>query len=127
MRNDKKGKGGLRRIYNAFFYSLSGLKSAWIDESAFRQVVLLSVLGICIAPFLSTSWVECVLLVLSCVLMIICELINSAIENAVDFTSLELHPFAKKAKDMGSAIQLCSIVFFLFVWGSFLFCRVWGS
>lgn len=123
MRNSKKGKGGVKRIFNALLYSLSGFRAAWIDEAAFRQIVFLSSIGLLCSPFLASSWIEWVLLSLPCVLMLICELINSAIENAIDFTSLELHPLAKKAKDMGSAIQLCSLVFFVLVWGSFLFIK----
>lgn len=123
MRNDKKGKGGIARILNAFVYSLSGFKSAWQDEQAFRQILFLSILGIIGSVLLARDWVEWCLLLLPCFLALKVELINSAIENAVDFTSLELHPLAKKAKDMGSAIQLLACIFWALVWGGYLWMR----
>lgn len=116
IRNSKKGKTGLRRIYNAFFYSLGGLKSAFCEEEAFRQILIVSVILIPLGAYLGESFVEKVLLILPCVLAIIAELTNSAIENAIDFAGLEIHPFAKKAKDMGSAIQLVACAFMAFVW-----------
>lgn len=122
-RNSQKGKTGFKRIKNAFFYSLSGIVSAWRDEEAFRQIATLAVFGILGSIFLARSWVELVLLLLPCFLAVCAELINSAIENAIDFTSLEIHPLAKKAKDMGSAIQLIACIFWVIVWGSYLFNR----
>lgn len=122
-RNSQKGKTGFKRIKNAFFYSLSGIVSAWRDEEAFRQIATLAVFGILGSIFLVRSWVELVLLLLPCFLAVCAELINSAIENAIDFTSLEIHPLAKKAKDMGSAIQLIACIFWVIVWGSYLFNR----
>lgn len=122
-RNPQKGKTGFKRIKNAFFYSLGGIVSAWRDEEAFRQIAILAVFGILGSIFLARSWVELVLLLLPCFLAVCAELINSAIENAIDFTSLEIHPLAKKAKDMGSAIQLIACIFWVIVWGSYLFNR----
>lgn len=123
QRNDKKGKKGFKRVANAFFYSLSGIKSAYKDEEAFRQIVILAIIGIVGSIFLARSWAELVLLLLPCFLALCAELINSAIENAIDFTSLEIHPLAKKAKDMGSAVQLLACIFWIIVWGSYLFDR----
>lgn len=123
IRNAKKGKKGLKRVYNAFFYSLDGLKSAWCEEEAFRQIVVLSAILIPLGAYLGNGFVEKVLLILPCVLAIIVELINSAIENAIDFAGLTIHPFAKKAKDMGSAIQLLACAFMAFVWIYYLFQR----
>ncbi|MCH5312983.1 MAG: diacylglycerol kinase [Helicobacter sp.] len=123
QRNDKKGKTGIKRLYNAFFFSLDGIKAAWKDEEGFRQVFCIGIILSIIACFIAQSWQELVLLILPCVLSIIVELINSAIENAIDFTSLEIHPLAKKAKDMGSAIQLIACLFVAFVWVSYLFMR----
>lgn len=122
-RNDKKGKTGIRRLYNAFFFSLDGIKAAWAEEEGFRQVFSIGIILSIIAFFIAQSWVELILLTLPCALSIIVELINSAIENAIDFTSLEIHPLAKKAKDMGSAIQLIACLFVAFVWGSYLITR----
>ncbi|TLD97578.1 diacylglycerol kinase [Helicobacter jaachi] len=122
-RNDKKGKRGFKRLYNAFFFSLDGIRAAWQEEEGFRQVLLIGIVLSLIAFFLAQSWVELVLLVLPCVMCVLAELINSAIENAIDFTSLDIHPLAKKAKDMGSALQLLSCLFVAFVWGSYLIWR----
>lgn len=123
MRNQKKGKTGIVRIWNALGYSLSGMRSAWKDEQAFRQIFCLSVLGIMGSFVLGRDWVEYCLLLLPCFLAIKAELINTAIENAVDFTSLKLHPLAKKAKDMGSAIQLLVCLFWVLVWGGYFWMR----
>lgn len=120
LRNAKKGKKGFKRIYNAFFYSLDGIKSAWVDEEAFRQLLIISFILIPLGIYLGQSWAEKILLITPCVLALIIELINSAIENAIDFTSLNFHPLAKKAKDMGSAIQLIACVFLACVWGSYI-------
>lgn len=122
-RNDKKGKTGLKRLYNAFFFSLDGVRAAWLEEEGFRQVLSVGIILSIVACFLAQSWQELILLILPCVISIIAELINSAIENAIDFTSLEIHPLAKKAKDMGSAIQLIACLFVAFVWVGYLFAR----
>lgn len=120
LRNSKKGKRGFRRIYNAFFYSSDGIKAAWNDEEAFRQIAIIALLFIPIGIFLGENWNDKILLVLPCILCVIIELINSAIENTVDFAGLELNPLAKRAKDMGSAIQLISCLFLAFVWISYI-------
>ncbi|RAX52050.1 diacylglycerol kinase [Helicobacter sp. 16-1353] len=122
-RNSKKGKKGLSRIYNALFYSLDGIKAAWVDEVAFRQIAVMAVIFIPIGIFLGESWIEKILLVLPCVLCLVVELINSAIENIVDLISLEINPLAKKAKDMGSAMQFIMCLFFVFVWISYVVCK----
>ena len=119
-RNDKKGKQGLGRILNAFRYSCSGFASAWLDEAAFRQVLGFGLVFIILALYFGDGFVEKILLILPCFLCIIVELINSAIENAVDFTSTKIHPLAKKAKDMGSAAQLVCIALFFIIWGDFI-------
>lgn len=120
LRNSKKGKRSFRRIYNAFFYSYDGIKAAWNDEEAFRQITMIVLIFIPIGIFLGENWTDKILLVLPCVLCVIIELINSAIENAVDFAGLELNPLAKRAKDMGSAMQLISFLFLAFVWISYI-------
>lgn len=119
-RNAQKGGGGLARVRNAFLYSRDGLLAAWSEEQGFRQVVVVASIGLCLGLWLGDGFAQKVLLVLPGVLCVIVELFNSAIENAIDHTSIEPHPFAKKAKDMGSAAQLLSLVFFAFVWGVFL-------
>lgn len=116
LRNDKKGKRGIRRIYNAFLYSMSGLKSAWREEEAFRQIIIVSCVLIPLGLYLGESFAIKIMLILPCIVSILAELANSAIENAIDFTSLKLHPYAKNAKDMGSAMQFIACVFMAFVW-----------
>ncbi|MCE3039006.1 diacylglycerol kinase [Helicobacter anatolicus] len=120
-RNNQKGKKGIKRIYNALFYSLSGIAAAWRDEAAFRQIFVLGMIFGGLGLWIGQEWTHKILLVLPCFLCIVGELINSAIENAVDFTGTQTHPLAKKAKDMGSAIQLVLLVFFVIVWISYLF------
>ncbi|WP_394950897.1 diacylglycerol kinase [uncultured Helicobacter sp.] len=115
-RNAKKGKKGLKRIWNAFLYSLDGFRAAWSDEAAFRQIVGLCVIFIPLALWIARDWQEGVLLLLPCFLALMAELINSAIENAVDYTGIEIHPLAKKAKDMGSAVQFLALTFWVCVW-----------
>lgn len=115
-RNDKKGKRGLKRIINAFFYSLDGFRAAWRDEAAFRQIVGLCVVFVPLGIYVARDWQEGVLLLLPCFLALMAELINSAIENAIDYTGLEIHPLAKKAKDMGSAVQFLALTFWACVW-----------
>ncbi|BCZ19862.1 Diacylglycerol kinase DgkA [Helicobacter sp. NHP19-012] len=109
----------MKRILQAWLYSKAGLKAAFKDEPAFRQVVLLALLGFIGACFAAHSFTQFVLLILPGVLCMIVELLNSAIENAVDFTGTHKHPLAKKAKDMGSAAQFVALVFFILVWGGY--------
>ncbi len=117
---NKKGKQGFKRILNAFKYSCSGLISAWLDEAAFRQVLSFGLIFIILGLYFGDDFTKKALLILPCFLCIIVELINSAIENAVDFTGTQIHPLAKKAKDMGSAAQLVCIVLFFVIWGGFI-------
>ena len=124
LRNDKKGKRGVGRILEAYRYSKAGIGAAWRDEEAFRIVFVLGIFFGILGLFVGETWAEKILLVLPCVLCITGELINSAIENAIDFASLEIHPLAKKAKDMGSAVQFVLLLFFLIVWGSYPFFKL---
>ncbi|MGM8060573.1 diacylglycerol kinase [Vogesella indigofera] len=117
-----KGKTGLRRLLNAFGYSLDGLRAAFRHEDAFRQLSLLALLLVPLALFVvDATPLARALLVVSSIATLIIELLNSAIEAAVDHTSLERHPLAKRAKDMGSAAQLLGLVNLLLVWGLVLF------
>jgi len=108
---------GLRRIVNAAGYSLSGLKAAWRTEAAFRQEVLLVVILLPLAWILGENGVERALLVSVCLLVVVVELLNSAIEAVVDRIGPEHHPLAGAAKDMGSAAVLVSLVMVMLVWG----------
>ncbi|UZE24945.1 diacylglycerol kinase [Pseudomonas sp. B21-056] len=112
-----KGQTGLKRILNASGYSLDGLRAAFTGEAAFRQLVLLNVVLIPLSFFLNVSRVEQALLIAVCLLALIVELLNSAVEAAIDRISLELHPLSKNAKDMGSAAQLVALTMIALVWG----------
>lgn len=117
-----KGKTGLKRLLNAFGYSLDGLRAVYQHESAFRQLVLLAAVLIPLAFILVHQPLQRALLVASSLATLVIELLNSAIEAAVDHTSLERHPLAKRAKDMGSAAQLLGLINLAMVWGLVL----WG-
>ena len=116
-----KGQTGLKRILNAAGYSLDGLRAAFTGEAAFRQLVLLNVVLIPLAFWLDVSPVERALMVAVSMLSLIVELLNSAIEAVVDRVSLERHPLAKRAKDVGSAAVFVALANVVAVWGCVLF------
>jgi diacylglycerol kinase (ATP) len=101
-----KSKSGLKRIFSAFFYSLEGLQTAVRSEHAFRQELFVFVVGTIAALLLPVSAFQKLVLIGSMVIVLIVELINSAIEAVVDRVSLERHPLSKNAKDFGSAAVL---------------------
>ena len=105
-----KGKTGLRRLLNATHYSLSGLAEAARNEDAFRIELALTLLLTPVALWLGATGVERAMLVGSLLLVLVVELVNSAIEATVDRISLENHPLAKRAKDMGSAAVMLSLI-----------------
>ncbi len=115
-----KGKTGLRRLLNAFGYSLQGFGAAFKHEDAFRQEVFLAVVLIPLAFYLGENRVEQALMIASVLLVLIVELLNSAIEAAVDHTSIERHPLAKQAKDIGSAAVFIALMIVAVVWGLML-------
>ncbi|MDP1637566.1 MAG: diacylglycerol kinase [Candidatus Nitrotoga sp.] len=107
---------GLRRLVNALGYSLSGLRLAWKDEAAFRQEVILAIILVPVAFMMPVGEIQRVLLVGSVMLVLVVEMINSAIEAVVDRVSLDIHPLAKKAKDMGSAAVLLALANAILIW-----------
>jgi len=107
---------GLRRLVNALTYSLSGLLLAWQDEAAFRQEVILAIVLVTVAFMVPVGVTQRVLLVASVMLVLVVEMINSAIEATVDRVSLDIHPLAKKAKDMGSAAVLLALTNAVLTW-----------
>ena len=117
-----KGKTGLRRVVNAFHYSLSGLRAAYTCEDAFRQEALLALLLIPLALYLPVGGLGRALMISSVLLVLIIELINSAVEATVDRISLENHRLAKRAKDIGSAAVLFALINVVVVW----VCVLWG-
>ncbi|HQZ02276.1 MAG TPA: diacylglycerol kinase [Thauera sp.] len=120
MESPFKGRTGLRRVWNALHYSLDGLQAAYRHEEAFRQEAWLALLMIPLALWLGEGAVERVLMIGSVLLVLIVELVNSAIEATVDRISLERHPLAKRAKDIGSAVVLIALINLVVVWGLLL-------
>ncbi|MEO8039164.1 MAG: diacylglycerol kinase [Betaproteobacteria bacterium] len=116
-----KGKTGLTRVWNALFYSVDGIKAAYHHEDAFRQEVLIALVLLPVAAFMPTTGIGKALLVGSVLLVLIVELVNSAVEATVDRISLENHRLAKRAKDIGSAAVLLSLGNVVIVWGLVLF------
>lgn len=115
-----KGQTGLKRILNATGYSFDGLRAAFTGEAAFRQLVLLNVVLVPVSFLLQVSRVERTVLIAVCLLALIVELLNSAIEAAIDRISLERHPLSKNAKDMGSAAQFVALTMIVLVWAVIL-------
>jgi diacylglycerol kinase (ATP) len=121
MESPYKGKTGLRRLWNAFHYSLAGLKAAYRNEDAFRKEILLAAALIPLALFLPAGAVGKALMIASVLLVLIVELLNSSVEATVDRISLEDHQLAKRAKDIGSAAVLMSLINLAAVWALMLF------
>jgi diacylglycerol kinase (ATP) len=117
LESPHKGKTGLRRVWNAMFYSLAGLRSAWKHEDAFRQEAILAMLLVPLAFLLTSSNIARAAMISSVLLVLIVELVNSAIEATVDRISLENHRLAKRAKDIGSAAVFIALLNVLAVWG----------
>jgi len=111
-----KSKSGWRRVLAAFFYSMDGFKAAWRNEHAFRQELLLCLAGTLIAIFLPVSIYQKLLLVAVLILVLIVELINSAIEATIDRISLERHAMSKNAKDFGSASVFLTLALAALAW-----------
>lgn len=115
-----KGKTGIQRLWNALGYSLQGMISAFRHEEAFRQEFLLAALLIPTAFFIPVGGTEKALMIASVLLVLIVELLNSAVEAAVDRISLENHLLAKRAKDFGSAAVFLSLINVAVVWALIL-------
>ena len=112
-----KGRTGFTRLLNAVRYSISGFGSAFRHEEAFRQEALLAAVLIPVAIWLDVDGVAKALLISSVLAVLVVELLNSAVEAAVDRISLENHRLAKRAKDIGSAAVFLSLVNVVVVWG----------
>ena len=115
-----KSKSGLKRIFSAFFYSIDGLRTAWQHEHAFRQEVMVAVPGIVIALLLPVTRYEKLALIAVLVLVLVVELLNSAIEAVVDRVSLDRHSLSKNAKDLGSAAVMLTFLLALMTWAVIL-------
>ncbi len=116
-----KSKSGLKRISSALGYSIDGLRAAWRYEHAFRQELMVAVPGIVIALLLPVSPLKQLTLVAVLLLVLIVELLNSAIEAVVDRVSLERHALSKNAKDLGSAAVLLACVLAVATWAVVLY------
>ncbi|MBS1190098.1 MAG: dgkA [Rhodocyclaceae bacterium] len=115
-----KGRRGLARVWNALHYSLAGLKVAYAGEAAFRQEVWLAAPLVAIACLLPVDGSERALLLGSVFLVLIVELVNSAIEAVVDRIGPERHPLSGRAKDVGSAAVLVALVNAAAIWACVL-------
>jgi diacylglycerol kinase (ATP) len=113
----KPGNTGFRRVVNATFFSFAGLRAAWRDEAAFRQELMLCVVLVPTAFWLGQTAVERALLIGSCLLVLIVELLNSGIEAVVDRVGAEHHRLSGQAKDLGSAAVFLSLLLVLVTWG----------
>ncbi|MCJ0927092.1 diacylglycerol kinase [Acinetobacter lwoffii] len=119
-RSPYKGTSGTQRIFNATRYSLAGFKTAFQNEAAFRQILLINLILIPLSFWMPVSPAEQALMVAVCLLALIIELINSAIEAVVDRISMERDELSKNAKDMGSAAQFVALSLITLTWGIIL-------
>jgi diacylglycerol kinase (ATP) len=123
--NQQKQRSGLARLWHAAGFSLAGLRAGW-GETAFRQEVLAAVVLVPLAFWLGRTWVETALLAGSVLLLMIVELLNTAIEAAIDRIGPEWHALSKRAKDMGSAAVLLAVLLAGGVWLAALYQRFMG-
>src|SRR6201997_3331299 len=115
-----KGKRGWPRVLNAVRYSADGLAAAWHHEDAFRQEMILAAVMVPTALLLPVTLIERILLISVVILVLIVEILNTAVEAAIDRHSFEINPLAKRAKDLGSAAVMLSLILAGGVWISIL-------
>jgi diacylglycerol kinase (ATP) len=113
----KPDNRGLKRLVAATLFSFKGFRAAWQQEEAFRQEVILGAVLLPCAFWLGQTTVETLLLLLSCIIVLLAELTNTAIESIVDRIGSEQHPLSGQAKDLGSALVFISNMTVLLVWG----------
>lgn len=121
--NPQKARKGLSRVWHATGYSIAGLRAGW-GEPAFRQEAIAALVLVPLAFWLGQSWVETALLVASVVFVMVVELLNTAVETAIDRIGPEWHDLSKRAKDMGSAAVLLSLLLCVGVWAAALLHRL---
>lgn len=109
-------KKGIKRLRSSTGNSLAGLVDALLTEDAFRQLFIISTILLIIAFCLDITKTERLFLVASCFLLLVVELLNTAIETVVDRVSLDIHPLSKRAKDLGGAAQLVAVVMTIIIW-----------
>ena len=120
--NPQNLRKGLSRIWHAGTFSLAGLRAGW-GETAFRQEALAAIILLPAAFWLGQGWVEIALLVASVVWVLVVELLNTAVESAIDRIGPEWHDLSKRAKDIGSAAVLLSLILSIGIWAAAAFHR----
>lgn len=120
--NPQKLRKGLSRIWHAGTFSMAGLRAGW-GETAFRQETLAAIILLPTAFWLGQGWVEIALLVASVVWVLVVELLNTAVESAIDRIGPEWHDLSKRAKDIGSAAVLLSLMLSIGIWAAAAFHR----
>jgi diacylglycerol kinase (ATP) len=126
MTHPHKARSGVQRIVHATGYSLAGLSAAWRHESAFRQECALAIVLLPAAWWVGRNWIEVALLAGSVMGVLIVELLNSAVEAVVDRVSPDMHPLSKRAKDIGSAAVMLSLLTCAALWCTALWQR-WAA
>jgi len=120
-----KSKSGLKRVFSAFLYSIEGLRTAWRYEHAFRQELMIVVPGVVVALLIPVTALERVVLIAALLLVLVVELLNSAVEAVVDRVSLERNPLSKNAKDLGSAAVMITMLIAALAWGLIALPLLW--
>ena len=120
--NPQKQRKGLQRVWHATGYSLAGLKAGW-TEPAFRQEAILCVFMVPLSIWLGQTWIEVALLAGSVILVMVVELLNTAVETAIDRIGPEWHDLSKRAKDMGSAAVFLALVLCIAIWAAAIYHR----
>jgi diacylglycerol kinase (ATP) len=124
--NPQKTRTGLNRVWHAFGYSLAGLRAGW-HEKAFQQEAVAAVVLVPLSFWLGQSWIEVSLLIGTVVFVMVVELLNTGLESAIDRVGPEWHDLSKRAKDMGSAAVLLSLLLCVGVWAAAVYVRFFSS
>ncbi len=124
--NPQKTRTGLNRVWHAFGYSLAGLRAGW-HEKAFQQEAVAAVVLVPLSFWLGQTWIETSLLIGTVVFVMVVELLNTGLESAIDRVGPEWHDLSKRAKDMGSAAVLLSLLLCVGVWTAAVYVRFFSS
>ena len=124
--NPQKTRKGLNRVWHAFGYSLAGLRAGWY-EKAFQQEAVAAVVLVPLSFWLGQTWIETSLLIGTVVFVMVVELLNTGLESAIDRVGPEWHDLSKRAKDMGSAAVLLSLLLCIGVWAAAVYVRFFSN